>query len=98
MMCCIYLPAASQTFYTADNVQPGAAGDLRKEWKMTGPFTAAVSANSSVMGELYLCIQNHLQKIHRQTNDIEAATLTFSNSMLEVVPMLSGIRLIKKVH
>lgn len=80
----LFTIAANQTFYAADFVQPGAAGDLRKEWKMTGPLSAAGSANSSVMGELYLCITQHLRGIQEENTCIEAVNLSYSNSMLEV--------------
>jgi hypothetical protein len=83
----LFTIAASSTFYTADFVQPGASGDLRKKWAPTGPLSAAGSANSSVMGQLYLCIHQELRQIQKDTNAIEAVNLVFSNELIEVQPL-----------
>jgi hypothetical protein len=78
---------ANKTFYEADQVQPGAAGDLRYKWQITGEYEISGSANSSVMGELYLCIDRQLRALHQTTNVIESVTIHFSKDMLEVQPV-----------
>lgn len=80
----LFAAAASGSFYVADQVQPGASGDLRKKWGKTGPLTVSGSANSMVMGQLYLCIQQHLRVVQLQTHSIESVHLAFSKNIFEV--------------
>ncbi|MCX6318751.1 MAG: hypothetical protein NTW29_15840 [Bacteroidetes bacterium] len=78
---------ANKTFYEADQVQPGAAGDLRYHWQHSGEYEISGSANSSVMGKIYLSIDRHLRALHQTTGLIESVTLQFSKNMLEVQPV-----------
>lgn len=78
---------ANGTFYEADQVQPGAAGDLRYRWQTTGDLEISGSANSSVIGELYLFIDKQLRAVQLQTNMLESVTIRFSKNILEVQPV-----------
>jgi hypothetical protein len=71
-------------------VQPGAAHDLRQSWKKTAPLTAAGSANSSVMGELYLCIAEQLRHIHKANHCIASVNISYSKRVYEVQPIQSS--------
>ena len=83
----LFCVSANKTFYAADQVQPGRAGDGRHNWKRTGDCTVSGSANSSVFGELYLCIHKTLRKVHHSTSGIESVTLGFSSGTMEVTPI-----------
>lgn len=78
---------ANKCFYAADPVQPMTAGDLRREWTMPGTLSAEGSANCTVMGELYLCITNHLRDLQQNNPVIETVELRFSGQVLEVQPL-----------
>lgn len=80
----LFCRAASGTFYEADFVQPGASGDIRKKWQRTDLLEVSGSANSSVMGELYLCIHKHLRPIHQEYNCIEAVNIRYAKQIFEV--------------
>jgi len=79
--------AANKTFYEADFVQPGAAGDLRYKWKHTGELEIGGSTNSSVLGELYLFLDKKLRAVQASYDCIESVTIHFSKDFLEVQPV-----------
>lgn len=80
----LFTAAANGTFYAADQVQPGASGDIRKKWQRTGLLEVSGSANSSVMGQLYLCIHKHLRAIHKEYGCIEAVNIKYAKQIFEV--------------
>lgn len=83
----LFTVAANGVFYAADQVQPGAAGDLRKKWQRTGLLEVSGSANSSVMGELYVCIYKRLRPVHQAYDCIEAVNIKYSKQVFEVQPV-----------
>lgn len=80
----LFTVKANKTFYAADQVQPGAAGDLRKKWQHSGELEVSGSANSSVLGQVYLLIDKQLREVHKKEDCIESVFLRFSKSLLEI--------------
>jgi hypothetical protein len=82
----LFTRAANGWFYTADQVQPGLAGDIRKKWQTTGPLTVTGSADGGVMGDLYLTISKQLAAVHQNTGHIEAVNLSYSKHIYKIQP------------
>ncbi|MBL7732995.1 MAG: hypothetical protein JNM88_17625 [Chitinophagaceae bacterium] len=80
----LFTVKANKTFYAADQVQPGAAGDLRNKWQHSGELEVSGSANSSVAGQIYLLIDKQLREVQAKEKCIESVSVKFSKDILEI--------------
>jgi hypothetical protein len=86
----LFTKRANGSYYVADMIQPSASGDRRLKWKSNGSLTVCGSANSSVMGQMYVCINKNLRVVQQQYNAIESVTINYNKDMIEVQPEQSS--------
>jgi hypothetical protein len=70
---------ANKCFYELNFSQSGFSGDIRHRWKFIEAYTVAGSADSSVLGQIYECLNKHIRTIQEKWSFIESVMITFSN-------------------
>ncbi len=83
----VFRAEANKCFYAPNFVQSGFVGDIRKKWSVTGNVEATGSANQTVLGELYVLIDQHLRLLHEELGGIQSVEISIEGNICSVDPV-----------
>ncbi len=82
---------ANKNFHSANQVQSGFMGDIRKTWSMGDGTIAKGSADGTVMGQLYVFLHKHLSAVQKEKNCIDKVEINYHGKIHKIEPPDSDV-------